>query len=370
VRKATVTVDGSASADPDGTVASYAWSFGDGTTGSGVTASHTYAAGGTYTVTLTVTDDAGATATTTSTVTATPNKAPTAAFSTAVTDRTVGLDASASADPDGTVASYAWNFGDGATGSGATTSHTYTTDGTFPVTLTVTDDDGATTTVSQSVSVAAPVIVAADAFNRTVASGLGSADTGGAWTTANGSTRQSVAPGAATLRLDAAGNLTGSYLGAVSQTSADVLTTFSLSAAPTGSGASVYVTGRRVGTNLEYRARLRFLANGTVGLAFTKLAGSSSEVLIGGEVIVPGLSYSPGAPLNVRVQVSGTGTTQLAATVWPAGSAQPGTATVTRTDTEATLQAAGGLGLSAYLSGSATAPLAVRFTTLSVTPVR
>jgi hypothetical protein len=171
------------------------------------------------------------------------------------------------------------------------------------------------------------------------------------------------------MRLDAAGNLTGSFLGAVSQTSADLTTTFSLSAAPTGSGASVYVTGRRVGTNLEYRARLRFLANGTVGLAFTKLAGSTSEVLVGSEVIVPGLTYTPGTALSVRVQISGTGTTQLAATVWAAGSAQPAAAQVIRTDSEAALQAAGGVGLSAYLSGSATAPLAVRFTALSVTPV-
>src|SRR3712207_7552897 len=53
-----------ASADPDGRVTGHAWDFGDGRTGTGVTASHTYAAAGTYTVRLTVTDDRGATATT------------------------------------------------------------------------------------------------------------------------------------------------------------------------------------------------------------------------------------------------------------------------------------------------------------------
>lgn len=67
----TVVFDASASTDPGGSVSGYAWNFGDGSTGSGVTATHTFVAGGSYTVTLTVTDSAGATGTTTRTVTAT-----------------------------------------------------------------------------------------------------------------------------------------------------------------------------------------------------------------------------------------------------------------------------------------------------------
>ena len=51
--------DGSGSSDADGSVASYAWDFGDGNVGSGSTPTHAYAAVGTYTVTLTVTDDLG-----------------------------------------------------------------------------------------------------------------------------------------------------------------------------------------------------------------------------------------------------------------------------------------------------------------------
>jgi subtilisin family serine protease len=67
----TCSFNGGASADADGTISSYAWSFGDGTTGSGATVSKTYASGGTRTVTLTVTDNGGATGSQSQSVTAT-----------------------------------------------------------------------------------------------------------------------------------------------------------------------------------------------------------------------------------------------------------------------------------------------------------
>ncbi len=77
-----------------------------------------------------------------------PNQPPTADFTATSTGLTAAFDASASRDTDGSVVSYAWNFGDGTTGSGVTTSHAYATAGTYNVTLVVTDNGGLTGTVA------------------------------------------------------------------------------------------------------------------------------------------------------------------------------------------------------------------------------
>ncbi|TMK99868.1 MAG: PKD domain-containing protein [Actinobacteria bacterium] len=67
-----------------------------------------------------------------------------------------GFNGNASTDPDGTIASYSWNFGDGtAAGSGAVPTHVYGAPGTYTATLTVTDNGGNTSSVSQAVSVVA-----------------------------------------------------------------------------------------------------------------------------------------------------------------------------------------------------------------------
>jgi PKD repeat protein len=158
----TVALDGSGSRDSDGTIASYTWSFSDGSPSlTGVAVSKTFTTAGNVTVTLTVADNRGATGTATRGISVTANAAPTATFTaTPISGRaplTVSFDASGSTDADGTIASYAWTFGDTGTGTGATPQHTYNTDGTFTATLTVTDNEGATGTFSRVITVAPPV---------------------------------------------------------------------------------------------------------------------------------------------------------------------------------------------------------------------
>ena len=82
------------------------------------------------------------------------NQAPQAAFSRSCDDLQCTFDASGSTDPDGSIASYAWDFGDGEHGTGATPQHTFAEAGEYTVKLTVTDDRGGTGTKTQTLTVA------------------------------------------------------------------------------------------------------------------------------------------------------------------------------------------------------------------------
>jgi PKD repeat protein/C1A family cysteine protease len=262
-----VTFDANGSYDPDGTISSYSWNFGDGGTGTGLTASHTYISPGTYQATLTVTDDRGGTNEDWLTITVSPNPnnrlsveaidmslqssgqtrevkavvsigdlsdqpfadatvtgrwsglvsgtvtgitgadgtvsfiSPAIQGSGSVTfsvtqitaasytydeslnketqdsitvtqtvnqipvahitaDQTAGtapllvhFDGTGSSDPDGSIVSYQWTFGNGQTANGATASVTYDTPGTYEATLTVTDNSGATGTATLVITV-------------------------------------------------------------------------------------------------------------------------------------------------------------------------------------------------------------------------
>ncbi|MFO0724250.1 MAG: PKD domain-containing protein [Myxococcota bacterium] len=139
-----ISFDGTGSFDPDGTIASYLWDFGDGTTGTGAVVSHTYTGGTDRIVTLTVTDNLGATGS--DSVSVRVNLPPTADAGPdhfADPGEIVSFSGAASTDSDGTISNYQWNFGDGASASGLNVTHQYAAGGNYTVTLTVTDNDGA-----------------------------------------------------------------------------------------------------------------------------------------------------------------------------------------------------------------------------------
>src|SRR5690606_7159070 len=167
------------------------------------------------------------------------NVAPTASFTASASGLVASVDGSASSDADGSVVSYAWNWGDGsAAGSGVSATHTYAAAGTYTITLTVTDDDGATGSTTRSGTVGTPPgnsPFVQDAFGRTVSSGWGSADVGGAWTVSGTASNYSVSGGEGRISLTAGGGRTAS-LSSVSQSSADVTARLSLDKAMTGGG--------------------------------------------------------------------------------------------------------------------------------------
>ncbi|MEJ5866631.1 PKD domain-containing protein [Pseudokineococcus sp. 5B2Z-1] len=359
-----VAVDGSGSSDPDGSVASYAWDFGDGATGSGRTAEHAYAAAGSYVVRLVVTDDDGATASAQRTVevTAPPvNAAPSAAFTASASGLQVAVDGSGSSDPDGSVASYAWDFGDGVTGSGRTAEHAYAVAGSYVVRLVVTDDDGTTASAQRTVEVTAPppsAVAAADTFDRPDAPTLGTAETGGAWTRSGAGSSAAVAGGSARISVDPGRSATLD-LPDVSVADVDLTQTVQLERATSGGGAYLAPL-LRVTDAGEYRARLRLQADGSVLLALLTRVDGTDRFLTS-QVVVPGLTASPGTALAVRVQATGTSPTTLRVKVWDAAGAEPSAWQQQVTDSTAQLQGPGSVGLWVYASGSSSAPVLLRY---------
>jgi PKD repeat protein len=153
-----MTFDGTSSFDVDGRIVSYAWNFGDGSTGTGAVVQHQYSFGSSYSVTLTVTDDRGQTNSKSQSFTVIDGGNPTALFdfspSAPQVNQQVFFNAARSTAVTGrTIARYDWDYGDGRQDSGQLAWEIYTKAGRFKVTLTVTDDTGKKGTTSQDVNV-------------------------------------------------------------------------------------------------------------------------------------------------------------------------------------------------------------------------
>lgn len=146
-----------------GTIAAYAWDFGDGAGAIVNDPSHSYSvtASTDFTVKLTVTDNEGATGVATQTVTVAPavNTPPTASFThTCYGGATCSFTSTSTDAAPGTIAAVAWNFGDGTTAAVPNPTHVYliSVPRDFTVTLTVTDNQGATGVTTQTFTVSPP----------------------------------------------------------------------------------------------------------------------------------------------------------------------------------------------------------------------
>jgi PKD repeat protein len=156
-----VTFSATGSYDPEGVTVTYRWDFGDGSTSTQATTTHSFATNGTYNVRLNVSDGVNTTSTNLSItvvlvgVNLPPTALPSANPSGGVAPLSVAFSSAGSSDPDGTSLTYSWAFGDGTTSTQANPTKVYSNAGVYNAQLTVSDG---TNTDSKSIviSVAAP----------------------------------------------------------------------------------------------------------------------------------------------------------------------------------------------------------------------
>ncbi|SHN15349.1 Por secretion system C-terminal sorting domain-containing protein, partial [Cyclobacterium lianum] len=160
----TVNFTGDNSSDAEGAV-SYEWDFGTGITSTDANPSYTFSASGSYEVTLTVTDELGETNTASINITVIDNAPPVAVananVTTGSTPLTVNFSGDGSSDPEGTI-SYLWNFGNGFTSTQPNPTFTFNQEGTYMVSLTVTDDLGLEDTDEIQITVGSVVVIPDD----------------------------------------------------------------------------------------------------------------------------------------------------------------------------------------------------------------
>lgn len=203
--------------------------------------------------------------------------------------------------------------------------------------------------------------LALDTFSRTVASGLGAAEIGGAWNTSGQSVTFSVSDGAARLRLLAASSSPVMTLAGVLTDDADLHLVFGTEVI---GGAPLYVAvlTRRSSGGPAYAARLAIRADGSID---PQLAIDSRVLATGTSLPMPTVSRA----VHVRAQARGTSPTTLRMKVWERDAVEPAAWQVELLDATPELQAPGSVGVTMFLSSSATnAPYTVTLDDFTLRP--
>ncbi|MFC8494705.1 hypothetical protein ACFUJU_28715 [Streptomyces sp. NPDC057235] len=193
--------------------------------------------------------------------------------------------------------------------------------------------------------------IAADRYDRTVASGWGAADSGQTWTRAGGTAADFSVSGGVGMHAGARGTLRATTI-PVPLADIDLRTDVSMSAVPAGGTAEIHLMARRLGSGDFYAARLLVAAGGALTLSLRKFVGGTETQLA---TYTPGITLGAGTWYTLRLSVQGTA---LTAKMWPRGSQEPDWQ-VTATDSSLTLP--GVIGLRTLLGATTTNPIPLPF---------
>ena len=299
------------------------------------------------------------------------NQPPNATYSATCADLACSFDGTASSDSDGTITSFAWDFGDGSTGTGGTATHTYSAAGTYSTRLVVTDDGGATALATRTVTVTAPPppadTLAADTFERSVSNGWGSATAGGAWSVSGSSSLYAVTGGTGRIQLPAGSGGTARLPG-FSATGIDLRSTVAVDKLPSSGNVYLTIQGRRIATTGAYASKVIISSVGKVTIQIVRVdQNGGNEIVVQSSAVVP-VTYTAGTRLIVRIRTTGTSPTLIETKAWPEGTTEPSAWQRSATDSTAALQGAGGIAMTGYLSGGvANAPVTLSVDDLTAT---
>ncbi|MBA2489987.1 MAG: hypothetical protein H0V36_11825 [Chloroflexi bacterium] len=209
--------------------------------------------------------------------------------------------------------------------------------------------------------------IATDAFERTTATGWGTADKGGPWSIIGSSSQYRVDGTTGVMSLSAAGTGRAAWLPGTVPRDTSMAATVSVDRIPNGSSIWAYLEARRSSSSAAYRLKLRIGPDAGAYLRVSRVM-AGSETNLAAEVRLTGVTVTPGLRLRVRGEASGADPTTLRARGWVDGQVEPGTWAISVSDATASLQGTAPVGLSSYLSSGATnPPISMRFDDLEVT---